>query len=69
MSQLAQYQAGDWKSAIAALEKSMELRNDGDSHDWFILAMAHWQLGEKDKAREWFAKSARHGPPGCPAER
>jgi hypothetical protein len=23
----------------------------------YFLAMAHWQLGEKDKAREWFAKS------------
>lgn len=25
----------------------------------FFLAMAHWQLGEKDKAREWFAKSVQ----------
>ena len=31
----------------------MELRKGGDSHDWFFLAMAHWQLGQKDEARKW----------------
>jgi tetratricopeptide (TPR) repeat protein len=49
----AYYRKGDWKAAIAALEKSMELRKGGDSFDWFFLAMAHWQLGDKDKSREW----------------
>ena len=24
-------------------------RNGGDSNDWFFLAMAHWQLGDKPK--------------------
>ena len=51
---IAQYRFGDQKAAIASLEKSMELRQGGDSFDWFFLAMAHWQLGEKDKARIWF---------------
>jgi tetratricopeptide (TPR) repeat protein/serine/threonine protein kinase len=55
---VAQYRAGKWKDAIAALEKSMELRNGGDGFDWFILAMARGQLGEKDKAREWYDKAA-----------
>ena len=32
----------------------MDLRKGGDSFDWFFLAMAHWQLGETDKARKWF---------------
>jgi tetratricopeptide (TPR) repeat protein len=50
----AQYRARDWKAAIEALNKSMELRNGGDSFDWFFLAMANWQLGEKEKARTWF---------------
>ena len=55
---VAHYRAGDWKAAIAALQKSMELRKDGrDSFDHFFLAMAHWQLGEKDKAREWYGKA------------
>jgi serine/threonine protein kinase/tetratricopeptide (TPR) repeat protein len=53
----AQYRANDWKAAIAALEKSMDLRKGGDSSDWFFLAMAHWQLGEKDTSRQWFDKA------------
>jgi tetratricopeptide (TPR) repeat protein len=55
----AQYRAGNWKDAIAALEKSMELSKGGDSSDWFFLAMAHWKLGEKDKAREWYDKAVQ----------
>jgi tetratricopeptide (TPR) repeat protein len=50
----AQYRAGNWKDAIAALDKSMEIRKGGDSFDWFFLAMAHWKLGEKEKARSRF---------------
>ena len=56
---VAHYRAGDWKAAIAALEKSMELRNGGDSFDWFFLAMAHWRLGEKEKAREWYDRAVQ----------
>jgi tetratricopeptide (TPR) repeat protein len=55
---VANYRAGDWNAAITALEKSMELRKGGDSFDWFFLAMVHWQLGEKDKARTWFNQAA-----------
>ena len=48
---VALYRKGDWKGAIKALEKSVELRAGGTSHDWFFLAMARWQLGEKEQAR------------------
>jgi serine/threonine protein kinase/TPR repeat protein len=51
---IAQYRAGDGKAAVETLEKSMELRDGGDSFDWFFLAMAHWQLGDKDEARNWY---------------
>jgi tetratricopeptide (TPR) repeat protein len=54
---VAQYRAGDWKEAIKTLEKSMELRKGGDSFDWFFLAMAHWQLRNRDQAREWYNKA------------
>ena len=37
----------------------MQLRNGGDSYDWFFLAMAHWQLGETDRARQWFERAVR----------
>src|SRR5262249_50472820 len=50
----AHYRAGDWKLAVEALNKSMSLRKGGNSHDWFFLAMAHWQLGEKEDAHKWF---------------
>ena len=53
---VAHYRAGAGKDAIAALEKSMELRG-GDGDDWFFLAMAHWNLGDKDKARLWYDKA------------
>ena len=51
---VAQYRAGDWKAAITALDKSMELRKGGDSFDWFFLAMAHYQLGDKKEAGKWY---------------
>jgi tetratricopeptide (TPR) repeat protein/serine/threonine protein kinase len=55
----AQYRAGNWKESLTALQKSMELRKGGDSFDWFFLAMAHWQLGEKGKARDWHDRAAQ----------
>jgi tetratricopeptide (TPR) repeat protein len=63
----ARYRAGDWNQAIEALEKSESL-SPGQFVDsnGFFLAMAHWQLGEKDKAREWYAKALdwmeKHNP-------
>jgi tetratricopeptide (TPR) repeat protein len=57
---IARYRTGDWNGSIQALHKSMEiprgesLCKGGDSRDWFFLAMAHWQLGEKDQARTWY---------------
>jgi tetratricopeptide (TPR) repeat protein len=54
----AQYRAGDWAAAIVALEKSMELREGGDSNDYMFVAMAHWQLGHQDVARNWYGRAA-----------
>ncbi len=56
---VAQYRAGNWNASIDTLEKSMELIKGGNSNDWFILAMAHWQLGEKDKARQWYDRAVQ----------
>jgi uncharacterized protein HemY len=53
----AHYRAGDWKAAITALERSMELRQGGDAFDWFFLAMARWQVGDKEQARQWYDKA------------
>jgi eukaryotic-like serine/threonine-protein kinase len=56
---MAYYRAGNWKAAIEALDKSMQLRKGGDSFDWYFLAMAHWQLGEKDKARQRYEQAVQ----------
>jgi superkiller protein 3 len=58
----AHYRAGDWKASVEALEKSCALWSQddpkgGDAYQWFFLAMAHWRLGEKDKAREWYDRA------------
>jgi serine/threonine protein kinase len=54
---VARYRAGDRKGAIKALKTSMGLRAGGDAYDWFVLAMAHWQSGNKDVARQWYDKA------------
>jgi eukaryotic-like serine/threonine-protein kinase len=52
---VAQYRAGDWKAAIAALQKSDELlQGNHPRFNAFFLAMAHWQLGNEAQARKWY---------------
>jgi WD40 repeat protein/serine/threonine protein kinase/tetratricopeptide (TPR) repeat protein len=56
----AHYRAGEWKAAVEALSKSDELlKGDIMSFNAFFLAMAHWQLGEKDKAQQWYEKAVQ----------
>jgi hypothetical protein len=55
---VACYRAGDWKASIAAMEKRLELLADRDQDlNTFFLAMAHWQLGEKEEARRWYDRA------------
>jgi WD40 repeat protein len=55
---VAHYSAGHWKDAIEALTKSMELQKGKlESFDTFFLAMAHWRLDKKEKAREWYDRA------------
>ena len=59
---IARYRAGDWKAAITDLEKAISLHRPDDwkmAYPSFFLAMAHWQVGEKDKARAWFDKAVQ----------
>jgi serine/threonine protein kinase len=51
---VAHYRAGDWKAAVAAFDKSMELRAGGDAFDWYFLAMIQKKLGNADEARKWY---------------
>ena len=57
---VAHFRAGHWKNALAALNKSMGLLNgEWESFNTFFLAMAHWQLGESDKARQRYEQAVR----------
>jgi serine/threonine protein kinase/Flp pilus assembly protein TadD len=56
---IAQYRASNFQAAVQALDKAVELRCLRDVVSWLFLAMAHWRLGEKDKAREWYDRAAQ----------
>src|SRR5262249_7054519 len=51
---VALYRAGDWKAAVAALDKSVQLRKGGSAEDWLFLAVAHWKLDDRAEARKWY---------------
>jgi Flp pilus assembly protein TadD len=53
----AHYRDRNWKEALAALDKAVELRGTSTSADGFLRAMAHWQLGNKEQAREDYARA------------
>jgi eukaryotic-like serine/threonine-protein kinase len=61
---VARYGAGDWKGSAAALENSEPVSDGRGATETFFLAMAHWRLDEKEKARQeyesarqWMAKN------------
>jgi serine/threonine protein kinase/Tfp pilus assembly protein PilF len=68
----AYYRAGDYQAALRALDRSMRLNRGGNCGDWFFVAMARWQRGEKKQARRWYARAVhdleRKTPPGYDAE-
>jgi hypothetical protein len=55
---VAYYRAGQLEEAKNALYRSMEMRNEGDSFDWFFLAAIHFKLGHKDRAQQWYVRAA-----------
>jgi tetratricopeptide (TPR) repeat protein len=57
---IAYYRGGDWSNAIAALEKSEELApGQFLGLNALFLAMAHWQRGEKENARQCYDQAVR----------
>jgi serine/threonine protein kinase len=62
---VAQYRAADGTAAVTALEKSMALfagRDEwarSESFNTFFLAMACWQLGRDQEARQWYDRAVR----------
>jgi tetratricopeptide (TPR) repeat protein len=56
----AYYRTGKWRAALEALAKSVEHPNvPDDSWSMFAVAMAHWQLGDRSKAREAYDQSVK----------
>ena len=55
---LAEYRVGHWAESLAASEKSLSLLNRGDAASWFLMALAEWQKGEKEKALGSFNQAA-----------
>jgi serine/threonine protein kinase/Flp pilus assembly protein TadD len=64
----ARYRAEDWRGGVAALVKSLDLRQGSDLSDWFFLAMAHWHLDRKETARQWFAHALDQMERTAPAD-
>ncbi len=54
---VAYYRAGEWEEAKDALYRSMELRNEGDSFDWFFLCLVHLKLGDRKRAQDWYDRA------------
>ncbi len=54
---LAEYRSGHWAESIAAAEQSIALTKDVDASNAFILAMALWQKGDKDRSRSFFEQA------------
>jgi superkiller protein 3 len=57
----ALHRGGNWKASIEALEKSIALETSPDGRNvpqWFFLAMANWQLGDRVAARKWYDQAA-----------
>ena len=53
---IAYFRAHDWKAAIHALGQSTELGGGGTSFDFFFLAMAWWQQGDREQAHHWYLR-------------
>ncbi len=54
---VALWRAGDVKTAVETLEKADSMYKDGDHFHRFFLAMAYWQVGENDKARQAYRQA------------
>jgi tetratricopeptide (TPR) repeat protein len=55
----ANYRAGEWTEAAAALEKARTLGYESDAEDGLVLAMALWRTGDRQAARDWYERSVR----------
>lgn len=55
----AHYRAGHWDESIRALNEAQKRRPEGHCLDWFFLAMAHGQRGERQAAEKCLDQGVR----------
>jgi len=53
----AYYRTGRWEEAITELTKSTKLVDGENGSNYLLLAMAHWQVGNKTAAADWYSKA------------
>jgi serine/threonine protein kinase/Flp pilus assembly protein TadD len=62
----ARYRNGQWEASRAALHKSLDLGTGGlggdnfeekEAINWYFLAMANWQMGEQEQARQCYDRA------------
>jgi tetratricopeptide (TPR) repeat protein len=56
---LALYRAGQWQACLDALGKTRGARHNHEATVAVLQAMAHWQRGDRARARECHAEAAR----------
>jgi tetratricopeptide (TPR) repeat protein len=56
---VAHYRAEACQAALDALQESAKIRKEVDYFDSFLLAMVHWQLGDRTKAHECYDRAAQ----------
>ena len=58
---MSHYRNGNYQAAADALQKSLELSQDGTGFttrfDGFFLAMAYFRLGDHQRARDFYIKA------------
>jgi tetratricopeptide (TPR) repeat protein len=56
---VAHYRAGDFNAAIESLERAAALQAGADIVHFLFMAMAHWQLGDKEQARKYYDQATK----------
>ena len=54
---IAYYRLENYDLALAELKRAYELGDQAEALEWTFLAMTHWQLGNKDEARNWYSRA------------
>jgi eukaryotic-like serine/threonine-protein kinase len=63
---LAEYRAGNWRAARDGALKARQLQPAADDWDLFVLAMAQWQLGDKNEAQKACERAVSWMDKNCP---